>query len=107
MPESTPENLIDLINELLEQSFGEGFKGNYTRTKSACFGCNGSRLLETDHLGIIFKKDDYTGGFEAGFFTSPDGSTLKVLKAFEEDAEKYTELYKKKFKNPAEYELIE
>jgi len=50
-----PEKIsVELVNQLIEQSFGIGFKGNY-------HFAIGGKVEEGDNLGMVMKKGIFGG----------------------------------------------
>ncbi|RLE47044.1 hypothetical protein DRJ22_00170 [Candidatus Woesearchaeota archaeon] len=99
-----PEDLVEVVNKLLSQSFGEGFLGN-SDLKSSIYK---SEVIYYSELRKIIKFDVSSGNiFFAGRFSASDGSALQVIAAFEDSAKEYVKLYEKEFGRPASYEVIE
>lgn len=91
---------IDLVNRLLQESFGDGFKGNYEikgnlfrPTISASSKLNTIARKRFDLAGILVFYEI------AGFFQDGDGSVIFIQShdyhKYGNKVKKYIELYKK------------
>ncbi len=98
------EKRIDLINKLIEESFGEGFKADLEKEISHyayaswtitryIFGCN-----KASYIGKLNKLISWPFPFSQikirGKFTEADGSKLIVPRKYLQNAEEYAQLYK-------------
>lgn len=92
---------VGLVNKIIGESFGKGFKGNYDWE-----GVSDKRILvEKDSLGIIGRKeprklfrsneDISIGTFQDSYKELGNGLKLAVLEAFRVEAAKYSLLYEK------------
>lgn len=83
---------VRMINDLVEQSFGDQFSAN-------CFWkIIGGTYCEDDQLGMIYNhsKKELIIPY-VGCFSAEDGSEIHVQKDYENNAQKYAELYEKIF----------
>lgn len=95
-----PEDSMDSVNQLIQESFGRKYSGNFL-----IWGFEG-RLKRADRLALIGHRK-FLGGIRSnlclghdkiiGRFESPDGSVLRVLPKYAEQAKKYSETYKTRF----------
>lgn len=96
------KSIVDLINPLIEQAFGKGFKGNYDHEFLSILDgpdgmkeVNGLRLIgRKKFLGLLY---EYAG--QLGSKLEPeenDGSVIAVFPKYEPTARKYAKLYKQK-----------
>ena len=94
---------LNLINRLVRESFGFGFKGNYDLDCLYSSEIDEPLIIQKNRLeGILrrwwlpipnfFEFIDY-----AGRFVTSDGSKLEIGKKYREAANKYAELYEKEF----------
>mgnify|MGYP001574405736 FL=1 len=89
---------INLINRLIQESFGRKYAGNLLRWYV------GTHLWGTNKLAVIGHKK-FLGGLREslglgsdetiGRFESPDGSVLRVLPEYVEQAKRYAESYER------------
>lgn len=88
------ESNVDIVNSLLEKSFGKGFRGNYKLDSSDPSGeCYWKRVNYLDKIAkSICISTNLVGCFEKG----GDGSTINVGSDCFSNAKTYAQLYKEK-----------
>ncbi len=79
------------INELVRESFGFGFKGDYQTLASFV---DGPDVIRGKHAGLIFRSRIHKS-VVAGEFISLEGDSLRVFPKYLDSAKRYAELYKK------------
>ena len=94
--------LRNKINELVRESFGFGFKGDYQTLASIT---DGPDVIRGKHVGLIFRSRIYKS-IIAGEFTSLEGNSLRVFPKYIELAKRYAELYKKEIGKEVTIDLI-
>lgn len=108
---NTNSEFVKTINNLVRQSFGHFYRGNY----SILGGMTDGALVSTDDLEVIATnftiRDPQFGGGVAGLLGSeknsnPDGSVIVVIKKFENRARKYAKLYEKIFGKKVQVILV-
>lgn len=93
-------SIVVLVNSLIQEAFGKGFKGNYDHAHhSLVDGPEG--LKEVNSLRLVARKKfgflcQYAGQLGSKFSPESDGSTIAVFPSYEYAAMKYAELYKQK-----------
>ena len=101
-----------LVNRLVEQSFGKGWKGNCLPSQSDSGGVVGTivhtglgvpmYIAKRKLLSIPLLFDNFS---VAGRFTREDGSKISVFQEYVKQAQLYSELYQLATGTPAEIEI--
>ena len=92
---------LDEVNELLEQAFGRGTEGNYTRKSPLPFLDIDEECRLSKKLGRIIKKNLFNHE-EIGSFVNSDGSYLLLCRRgmffrYVIEAKRYAKLYEERF----------
>ena len=91
-------HMLDEVNPLVKEAFGKRCKGNFLNISSD--------MIETDRLEVIIDRGighplwGYLPFFfpkAIGKFDSKDGSSIRVMPEYREQAKRYAESYKEKF----------
>lgn len=85
-------SIVSLVNSMIREAFGKGFKGNYTDRHSNGF----SNVSESEKLGFIAKKGFLSYKVAGTFSRAVDGSLIAIFPDYESCAKKYARLYKEK-----------
>lgn len=107
--------LIKIVNRLIQNSFGEGFQGNfrynYFHDQMGIPEVHHPSRVQKSHkyLHVIAKKlalgfyqrTGQFGGIDDSRKQPPDGSVLEVLPQYESASRCYAELYQKEFNQEA------
>ena len=80
------------INQLVEDSFGEGFRGDYNIVPQSAFG----QKIVIGGVQTIARKSRIPLLYNyAGKFLTEDGSALEVLRKYKDAAQRYADAYQK------------
>ncbi|VVB82308.1 Uncharacterised protein [uncultured archaeon] len=79
----------DLVNPLVEQAFGEGFRGDYVPSEY-------DPLQIMEGLYLIGKEKVFRFTYAGSFEYQGNGSKLEIVEEFREQAKKYAQLYEAK-----------
>lgn len=103
----------DLVNRLVEQSFGRGWKGNCLPSQRESGGVVGTivhtglgvpmYIAKRKLLSIPLIFDNF---LIAGRFASEDGSRISIFPEYMQQAQLYSELYQSAIGKPAEIEIM-
>ncbi len=105
-------SIVDLVNPLIEEAFGKGFRGNYDYAEMSTMD-GPSGLKEVNGLGLIGRKRmlgfvcEYAGQLGTRFGHDFDGSVIAVFPRYETEAKRYAELYEKNVGKPVKIILTD
>jgi len=108
---SDKKERVDLINNLVCESFGKRFKGNGHSPSLGVPGTLGEHwdfkfFVTNEHSLDVLVKKGFIGWTSVGLFNE-DGSSLKVLPEYLGAAKQYATMYESEFGKSVEIETVE